>query len=165
MDDTTYTTPDWFWEAIEDKPESGFVEVLESDINYLYWSTPGNPGLMLVHGHNAHAHWWDFIAPSYKNEYQTVALDLSGMGDSDHRDEYSAETYAKEIVNLKPARFTTSRSMTRFARNRFQIACLLLSTMASGAARVSSHVAGVEALGNFLRLTFFKQRPGLHSMR
>ncbi len=98
MTDSTYTTPDWFWDAIDTKPESGFVEVDGCDINYLYWSQPGNPGLLLVHGHNAHAHWWDFIAPSYKGDYQTVALDLSGMGDSDHRDDYSAELYGREIV-------------------------------------------------------------------
>lgn len=94
----TYTIPQWFWDAIDAKPESGFVDIEDSDINYLYWSEKGNPGLLFVHGHNAHAHWWDFIAPTYRDDYQTVALDLSGMGDSDHRDEYSAETYAKEIV-------------------------------------------------------------------
>jgi pimeloyl-ACP methyl ester carboxylesterase len=98
MSDSTYTTPDWFWAAIDTKPETGFVDVEGSDINYLYWSEPGNPGILLVHGHNAHAHWWDFIAPKYKDDYQTVALDLSGMGDSDHRDEYSADLYAQEIV-------------------------------------------------------------------
>ena len=97
-DDYTYTTPQWFWDATDRKPESGFVEVDESDINYLYWSETGNPGLLFVHGHNAHAHWWDFIAPNYADRYQAVALDLSGMGDSDHRDEYSADLYAKEIV-------------------------------------------------------------------
>ncbi len=98
MSDSTYTTPDWFWEAIDQKPESGVVEVDDADINYLYWSEPGNPGLLFVHGHNAHAHWWDFIAPSFKDSYQTVALDLSGMGDSDHRDDYAADLYGREIV-------------------------------------------------------------------
>lgn len=98
MSESTYTTPDWFWEAIDTKPESGFVEVDEADINYLTWSEPGNPGLLFVHGHNAHAHWWDFIAPSFKDDYQTVALDLSGMGDSDHRDDYAADIYGREIV-------------------------------------------------------------------
>jgi len=93
-------TPEWFWEAVETKPESGYVEVKDSDINFLKWSDQGNPGLLFVHGHNAHAHWWDFIAPTYKNNYQTVALDLSGMGDSDHREEYSADTYAREIVTV-----------------------------------------------------------------
>ncbi len=93
-------TPEWFWEAVETKPESGYVEVEDSDINFLKWSDQGNPGLLFVHGHNAHAHWWDFIAPTYKNNYQTVALDLSGMGDSDQREEYSADTYAREIVTV-----------------------------------------------------------------
>lgn len=90
--------PEWFWEAVDTTPESGSVEVEDVDINFFKWSDPGNPGLLFVHGHNAHAHWWDFIAPKYKDDYQTVALDLSGMGDSDHRDEYSADTYAKEIL-------------------------------------------------------------------
>ena len=98
MSDSTYTTPDWFWKAIDTAPESGSIDVEGSDINYLYWSEPGNPGLLFVHGHNAHSHWWDFIAPSYKDDYQSVALDMSGMGDSDHRDEYSADLYAQEIV-------------------------------------------------------------------
>ena len=91
-------TPDWFWNAIETKPESGSIDVEGADINYLYWSKPGKAGVLFVHGHNAHAHWWDFIAPFFKDEYQSVALDMSGMGDSDHREEYSADLYAKEIV-------------------------------------------------------------------
>ena len=97
-DESNSTTPQWFWDAIDRKAETGFVEVADCDINYLYWSQPGNPGLLFVHGHNAHAHWWDFVAPSYADTFQTVALDLSGMGDSDHRDEYSADLYAREIV-------------------------------------------------------------------
>jgi pimeloyl-ACP methyl ester carboxylesterase len=98
MPDDSNATPDWFWKAIDTKPESGHVEVDDADINYFYWSEAGAPGLLFVHGHNAHAHWWDFIAPSYKDDFQTVALDLSGMGDSDHRDAYSADLYASEIV-------------------------------------------------------------------
>jgi len=91
-------TPDWFWQYVDQKPESGYVDVDGADINYLYWSEPGAPGLLFVHGHNAHAHWWDFIAPAFSDSYQAVAVDLSGMGDSDHRDAYSADTYAAEIV-------------------------------------------------------------------
>ena len=98
MDESTYSTPQWFWDAIDRKPESGFVTVEGSDINFLCWGERGNLGLLFVHGHNAHAHWWDFIAPNYADKYQVVALDLSGMGDSDHREEYSADLYAKEIV-------------------------------------------------------------------
>jgi len=93
-------TPDWFWSAIEVEPTAGKVEVAGSDVSYLTWSEPGEPGLLFVHGHNAHAHWWDFVAPSFKDDYQVAALDLSGMGDSDHRDSYSADTYAEEILRV-----------------------------------------------------------------
>ncbi len=90
-------SPDWFWEAVDVKPRCNFIEVEDADIHYLSWNKPGPKGLLFVHGHNAHAHWWDFIAPRYKGQYHTVAIDLSGMGDSDHRDEYSADRYALEI--------------------------------------------------------------------
>ena len=95
--------PDWFWNAVETESESGSVEVDDADIQYRYWSGTGKPGLLFVHGHNAHSHWWDFIAPRYCEDYQTVALDLSGMGDSDHRDAYSTDTFAKEIVSVADA--------------------------------------------------------------
>jgi pimeloyl-ACP methyl ester carboxylesterase len=91
-------TPDWFWAAVEDTPDAKSIEVEDCDINYLTWSDSGTPGLLFVHGHNAHAHWWDFIAPAFKQNHQTVALDMSGMGDSDHRDAYSNDTYVKEII-------------------------------------------------------------------
>jgi pimeloyl-ACP methyl ester carboxylesterase len=91
-------TPDWFWAAVEDTPDAKSIEVEDCDINYLTWSESGTPGLLFVHGHNAHAHWWDFIAPAFKQKHQTVALDMSGMGDSDHRDAYSNDTYVKEII-------------------------------------------------------------------
>jgi pimeloyl-ACP methyl ester carboxylesterase len=91
-------TPEWFWQAIDQKPDDHSIEVEDCDINYLTWSDTGKPGLLFVHGHNAHSHWWDFIAPSFSENHQTVAMDMSGMGDSDHRDEYSNDLYAKEIV-------------------------------------------------------------------
>ena len=93
-------TPDWFWDAIETKPESGYIEIDECDVHYQYWSESDQQGLLFVHGHNAHAHWWDFIAPFFKDDYQSAALDLTGMGDSDHRDAYSNDTYAKEILGV-----------------------------------------------------------------
>ncbi|MCY4343030.1 MAG: alpha/beta hydrolase [Gammaproteobacteria bacterium] len=55
-------------------------------------------GLLLIHGMNAHSRWWDFIAPALADDYRVVAMDLTGMGDSDYRYEYDSATYAKEIV-------------------------------------------------------------------
>ncbi len=95
--------PDWFWQAVETGTQPGSVEVDGVDIHYQSWSPPGKPGLLFVHGHNAHAHWWDFIAPRFMAEYQTVALDLSGMGDSDHRDGYDTDGFASEIQAVADA--------------------------------------------------------------
>lgn len=95
--------PDWFWQAVETQTRDGSVEVDDVDIHFQSWSDQGQPGLLFVHGHNAHAHWWDFIAPRYKDAWQTVALDLSGMGDSDHRDQYSTDGFAREIQAVADA--------------------------------------------------------------
>jgi alpha-beta hydrolase superfamily lysophospholipase len=90
--------PDWFWAAIETPREEGVVEVDECDVRWQSWAAPeGAPALLLVHGMFAHAHWWDFIAPLLADRYRIVALDLTGMGDSDYRYDYAADTFADEL--------------------------------------------------------------------
>jgi pimeloyl-ACP methyl ester carboxylesterase len=56
--------------------------------------------LVLVHGFMGHAHWWDFVAPALAENYRVIAMDLSGMGDSGHRDEYSLDKYVAEIAGV-----------------------------------------------------------------
>ena len=90
--------PDWFWQAVETPSETGAVEVDECDVCYRTWRGDGERDLLLIHGMNAHSRWWDFIAPQLRNEYRVAAMDLTGMGDSDHRYAYDADTYAEEIV-------------------------------------------------------------------
>ena len=88
---------DWFNESISIEPVTKAVEVHEKKINYLVWGDEGKPGLFFIHGYSAHAHWWDFVAPAFLDNYSVVAIDLSGCGESEHRDEYSQEIYAEEI--------------------------------------------------------------------
>ena len=96
---TSESIPDWFWEAVEVKPEQATVEVEDCDVAYQTWGPrTAQRSVLLIHGMNAHKHWWDFIAPQLLPDYHVVALDLTGMGDSDFRYEYDAETYAAEIV-------------------------------------------------------------------
>ena len=90
--------PDWFWQAVETPSESATVEVDECDVCYRSWRGAGRRDVLLIHGMNAHSHWWDFIAPQLLDEHRVVAMDLTGMGDSDYRYRYDAETYAQEIV-------------------------------------------------------------------
>jgi pimeloyl-ACP methyl ester carboxylesterase len=88
---------DWFEETIKEIPKSKSVDLDGIRIHYLVWGDTSKPGLFLIHGYSAHAHWWDFIAPSFLEDYCVVAIDLSGMGDSDHRQIYSQTLYAEEI--------------------------------------------------------------------
>jgi len=90
--------PKWFEESIAQTPQSRFVAVEGARIHYRRWGDAARPGLLLVHGNAAHAHWWDFIAPFMAREYNVAAIDLSGMGDSDWRDEYTMERFAREEI-------------------------------------------------------------------
>ena len=90
--------PDWFWQAVDTEAESRSVEVDECDVAYRYYPSEGKPGLLLIHGMNAHSRWWDFIAPQLLDQFAVAAMDLTGMGDSDYRYKYSAATYADEIT-------------------------------------------------------------------
>ena len=94
------SVPEWFKKAIKNKPLSRFIKVKGADIHYLVWGDISKPGLFLIHGYSAHAHWWDFIAPNFIDNYCVVAIDLSGMGDSEHRDSYSQSLYSLEIKSV-----------------------------------------------------------------
>lgn len=89
--------PDWFFEAVETEPESRSTEVDECDVMYRRYGDKSKPGMLLIHGMHAHARWWDFIAPQLTDEYCVAAMDLTGMGDSDYRYEYSGSGFADEI--------------------------------------------------------------------
>ncbi len=96
---TANSIPDWFWTAIETEAVQRTVVVEECDVAFQCWGKPGDgPGVLLIHGMNAHKHWWDFIAPQLLPDYYVVAMDLTGMGDSDFRYEYDPVTYTSEIV-------------------------------------------------------------------
>ncbi len=91
--------PNWFTEAIDTAYEDRWVNVAGCSIHYQLWSD-GNlskPGILLVHGHGANAHWWDFIAPLLMGEYRVAALDVSGAGDSGHREAYSSNLFIAEL--------------------------------------------------------------------
>ena len=91
---------EWFNKSLLSTPTENFVDVEGSKIHFLTWGDTNNPGLFFIHGFSANAHWWDFIAPAFIEDYCVVAIDLSGSGDSEHRDFYSQEMYAKEIKSV-----------------------------------------------------------------
>ena len=92
--------PGWFFEAVETPSQQGSVVVDDCDVSFRTWGDSSMPGMLLIHGMNAHSHWWDFIAPRLTHQYRVVAMDLTGMGDSDYRHAYDSTTYADEIVSV-----------------------------------------------------------------
>ena len=95
--------PDWFVTAIETPYEVGETDVQGCAIRWQRWGDVTKPGLLFVHGNGAHAHWWDFIAPYFMDEFHCVAFSFSGMGESDWRNDYSPETYVGEIIRVADA--------------------------------------------------------------
>lgn len=90
--------PGWFRRAIDTPLEHGAVDVDGAAIHYLAWGERGRRGLVFVHGGGAHAHWWTHVAARFADRYRVVAVDLSGHGDSGHRDTYSLEQWTDEVM-------------------------------------------------------------------
>ncbi|MES2320766.1 MAG: alpha/beta hydrolase [Pseudomonadota bacterium] len=98
--------PAWFAWAVAQKAQTGFVQANGVRLHYLEWN-PGDtqkPVLLFVHGFRAHARWWDWIAPYFIETHRVIALDLSGMGESDRREAYSAPLLAADITAFIDAR-------------------------------------------------------------
>lgn len=101
MSDMYATEPNWLDRALAQPGLSRWVDIAGNRLHYLEWPGPPDaPGILLVHGFRAHAHWWDFTAPLLAADFRVIALDLGGMGDSGHRSVYSHATYAEEIAGV-----------------------------------------------------------------
>jgi len=95
--------PDWFRDALAVPFTDEQVEVDGRRVHYLAWGTPGRRGLVFVHGGGANAHWWTHVAARFADEFRVLAVDLSGHGDSDHRDAYRFEDWTDEVVAVAQA--------------------------------------------------------------
>jgi len=100
--------PAWFQHAIAQPAEHGSVEVNGCPIHTMAWGDPELPGVVLIHGGAAHAHWWSFLAPHLSQRYRVVAIDLSGHGDSGWREAYPRRGWADDVMGVIQAQ--------RFAR-------------------------------------------------
>ncbi len=92
------TTPPWFDAAIGAAPLHHALDVASASIAYRTWGEAGLPVVVLVHGGAAHAGWWDHVGPHLTGTHRVVAIDLSGHGLSSHREGYSLECWAQEVM-------------------------------------------------------------------
>jgi pimeloyl-ACP methyl ester carboxylesterase len=90
----------WLTAALSVPREKGRIKVDDCEINFYRWGDPSNPGIIMLHGFLAHARCFAFIAPYLANDYHVVAYDMSGMGDSGWRDNYSEEVRIKELLGV-----------------------------------------------------------------
>jgi pimeloyl-ACP methyl ester carboxylesterase len=89
--------PAWFDAALAVAPERSRIPVDGAEIELLTWGEVGKPGLLFLHGNGAHADWWSFIAPFFAEDWRVAAISWAGMGGSDWRPAYSAQSFAAEI--------------------------------------------------------------------
>ena len=92
--------PEWFINNIEYPSEQLSIDSSGVKINVRTWGSSEKKCLLFLHGFNAHTHWWDHVIPEFANDSFVVAMDFSGMGDSEHREAYSQETYADEVKDV-----------------------------------------------------------------
>ena len=112
--------PFWYQRALEVPSTEGRVEVDGASIRYHVWGQAGRPGVVLIHGSNAHLEWWRFVAPFLADQFRVAALDLSGNGDSSWREQYTGAHFAREVwavcaaAGLGPRPFVVGHSFGGF---------------------------------------------------
>jgi pimeloyl-ACP methyl ester carboxylesterase len=53
---------------------------------------------LFVPGSGGHAHWFSHLAPLFADQFNVVAMDVGGCGDSGRRESYAQELVAAEIM-------------------------------------------------------------------
>lgn len=82
-----------------DSPATCRLEVDGTTIRYAI-DGDGPTVLILIHGAGAHRLWWHAMSAQLVSESTVVTVDLSGHGDSDHRENYGPSRYGNEIIAL-----------------------------------------------------------------
>lgn len=93
----TALTPAWYQSSLDYPSATSQIEVEGVSINFETWGDTNSPGVVLIHGSNAHKEWWRFVAPFLADQFRVAAIDLSGNGDSGWRERYSGEMFAREV--------------------------------------------------------------------
>ncbi|WP_339692516.1 alpha/beta hydrolase [uncultured Parasphingorhabdus sp.] len=99
----SHDLPAWFVRAMDVPREEAFVDVDGYKVHYFRWGTRGKPPLLMTHGFLAHARCFAFIAPFLAEEYDIVAYDLAGMGESEMIPDCDGIKRAKRMVAIADA--------------------------------------------------------------
>jgi esterase len=74
-------------------------------LNALEWGEAGRPGLCLLHGGSAHAHWFDAVVARFAARYHVVSLDQRGHGESDWSGSaaYATKDFVADLLGVMDA--------------------------------------------------------------
>ena len=65
------------------QPRDKTVTANGLNIHYLDWGDAGSPKMVLLHGLRGHAHSWDDVSAAVCGDYNVLALDQRGRGETD----------------------------------------------------------------------------------
>ena len=74
-------------------------------LHALTWGDEGAPGVLMLHGGAAHAHWFDRVAGPFTDRFHVVALDQRGHGESEWPapPAYATEDFAADLLAVVDA--------------------------------------------------------------
>ena len=77
----------------------GTVDVGGLRLHYVEWGERARPHVLLVHGWDGTARYWDLVAPALADRYHLVALTLRGRGrsDADPSGQYRFADYGRDV--------------------------------------------------------------------
>ena len=65
------------------QPADVMVTCNGMNFHYLDWGNQGAPVMLLLHGLRGHCRSWDDVAARFCGDYQVLALDQRGRGETD----------------------------------------------------------------------------------
>ena len=100
-------TPAWLTYALAERATEHSLEVDGARIVYRVWREELRASaletVLLVHGGASNSHCWDHLAPLLPADRRVVAIDLSGHGASDRRENYDLPVWQREVLAVAQA--------------------------------------------------------------
>ena len=85
------------------QPQDGLLQVGELRLHYVRWGDASAPQMVLLHGLQDCARSWDVFASAMCRDYNVVALDHRGHGDSEWADRYRLNDYVEDVKAMLEA--------------------------------------------------------------
>jgi len=81
------------------QPKDKTVNVNGINLHYLDWGNEGKPKVLLLHGLRGHCHSRDDVSAEFCQDYNILALDQRGRGESDWAPggDYSSESFVADL--------------------------------------------------------------------